>query len=48
MAPYDENDVLLEDDCMAYLKGLNGESESYYNDRINQADSNGEIPNWCD
>jgi len=48
MAPYDENDVLLEDDCVAYLKGLNGESESYYNDRINQADSNGEIPNWCD
>ena len=47
MAPYDENDVLLEDDCVAYLKGLTGESESYYNDRINQADANGDIPNWC-
>ena len=47
MAPYDENNILLEDDCVAYLKGLTGQSESYYNDRINQADSNGEIPNWC-
>ena len=46
MAPYDD-DVLLEDDCVAYLKGLTGESESYYNDRINQADANGDIPNWC-
>ena len=41
------DDVLLEDDCVAYLKGLTGESESYYNDRINQADANGDIPNWC-
>ena len=46
MAPYDD-DVLLEDDCVASLKGLTGESESYYNDRINQADANGDIPNWC-
>ena len=47
MAPYDDDDVLLEDDCVAYLKGLTGKSESYYNDRINQADANGDIPNWC-
>ena len=47
MAPYDANNILLEDECVAYLKGLIGESESYYNDRINQADANGEIPSWC-
>ncbi|MDC3267823.1 DUF805 domain-containing protein [bacterium] len=47
LAPYNEDDVLLEDDCFAYIKGLRGESESYWNERIEQAESNGDIPNWC-
>ena len=47
MAPYNEDDVLIEDDCFAYIEGLRGESESYWNERIEQAESNGEIPNWC-
>ena len=47
LAPYDENSEVIEDDCVVYLQGLNGESQSYYTDRIEQADTNGNIPYWC-
>jgi hypothetical protein len=47
LAPYDEDGELLEEDCIAYLQGLNGESESYFNNEIEKAESNGKIPNWC-
>lgn len=48
LAPYDENNVLIEEECIGYVRGLNGESEPYYNDRINKAESDGIIPTWCD
>ena len=44
---YDEDGELSEEDCIVYLQGLNGESESYYNDRIEQVESDGKFPNWC-
>ena len=47
LAPYDEDGELSEEDCVAYLQGLNGESESYFNDEIEKAESNGDFPNWC-
>jgi uncharacterized membrane protein YhaH (DUF805 family) len=47
LAPYDGDGVLSEEDCTAYLQGSNGESESHFNDRIEQAQSNGKFPNWC-
>lgn len=47
LAPYDEDGSLVEENCIAYLEGLRGESQSYYNDRIEQADSDGDFPSWC-
>lgn len=47
LAPYDEDGELSEEDCIVYLQGLNGESESYFNDEIEKAESNGDFPNWC-
>jgi len=47
LAPYDEDGEVSEDDCVVYLQGLNGESQSYYTDRIEQADTDGNIPYWC-
>ncbi len=49
LVPYDESGdgEIIEEDCIAYLEGNNGESESYFNDRIDQAESNGEFPSWC-
>ena len=45
--PYDEDGDLSEEECIGYLEGNSGESESYFNDRIEQAQSDGKIPNWC-
>jgi len=47
LAPYDEDGELSEGDCIAYLEGLNGESESYFNDKIEQAQADGRFPEWC-
>ena len=47
LAPYDESEQLIEEDCIAYMKGENGNSESIYNERIEKADADGDIPNWC-
>ncbi len=47
LAPLDEGDVLIEEDCIAYLEGSRGESQSFYNNRIEQAESDGDFPNWC-
>jgi len=47
LAPYDEDGILSEEDCIGYLEGTSGESESYFNDRIEQVESNGWFPNWC-
>lgn len=47
LAPYDEDGELVESDCIAYLQGLNGESESYFTDKIENAESNGKFPDWC-
>lgn len=47
LAPYNEDGTLSEEDCFAYLAGTSGESESYFNDRIEQVESDGQFPNWC-
>lgn len=47
LAPYGENGELNEDDCVIYLQGLDGESQSYYTDRIEQAEYDGQVPYWC-
>ena len=47
LAPYDEDDVLLEENCIAYLEGTGGESQSLYSDRMEQVESNGDFPSWC-
>ena len=47
LAPYDEDGELVESDCIAYLQGLNGESESYFSNKIENAESNGKFPSWC-
>ena len=47
LAPYDESEQLMEEDCIAYMKGENGSSESIYNERIEKADADGDIPIWC-
>ena len=47
LAPYGEDGELNEDDCVIYLQGLDGESQSYYTDRIEQAESDGMVPYWC-
>ena len=47
LAPYDEGDVLMEENCIAYLEGTRGESQSFYSDRIEQAESDGDFPSWC-
>jgi len=47
LAPYDASEELLEDDCIAYLKGETGATESIYNDRIEKANTDGLIPSWC-
>jgi len=47
LAPYDEDNILIEENCVAYLEGTSGESESYFNNRIEQAQSNGKFPDWC-
>tara|TARA_B110000495_G_C22888406_1_gene518137 strand:+ start:182 stop:829 length:648 start_codon:yes stop_codon:yes gene_type:complete len=47
LAPYGENGELNEEDCVIYLQGLNGESQSYYTDRIEQAEYDGQVPYWC-
>ena len=47
LAPYDEDGILSEEDCIAYLTGTSGESESYFNDRIEQVESDGKFPSWC-
>jgi len=47
LAPYSEDGKLIEEDCIAYLQGLSGESESYFNNEIENAESNGTFPSWC-
>lgn len=49
LAPYDESNdgELLEEDCRALIKGENGSSESYFNDRIESAEADGDFPSWC-
>lgn len=47
LAPYGADGVLSEEECIAYLEGNSGESESHFNDRLEQAQSDGEYPNWC-
>jgi hypothetical protein len=47
LAPYDEDGALVEENCIAYLEGTRGESQSFYNDRIERADSDGDFPSWC-
>ena len=47
LAPYSEGGDLIEEDCIAYLQGLSGESESYFNNEIENAESNGTFPSWC-
>jgi hypothetical protein len=47
LAPYSEDGDLIEEDCIAYLQGLSGESESYFNNEIENAESNGTFPSWC-
>ena len=47
LAPYDEDGVLSEENCIAYLEGTLGESLSIYNDRIGEVESDGDFPSWC-
>jgi hypothetical protein len=47
LAPYDESEQLLEEDCIAYIKGQSGSTESIYNERIEKADADGDVPLWC-
>lgn len=47
LMPYDENGDLKDDDCIAYLSGTSGSSESVFDERMSTAESNGEIPVWC-
>ena len=47
LAPFDEGDVLIEENCIAYLEGSRSESQSFYNNRIEHAESDGDFPNWC-
>ena len=47
LAPYGDDDVLLEESCIAYLSGESGKNDSTYSDRIESAESNGAFPTWC-
>jgi len=47
LAPYGDDDVLLEENCIAYISADSGYSDSKYSDRIESAESNGAFPSWC-
>ena len=47
LAPIDNDDSVLKEECIAYLKGDAGKTNSAYEDRIEDADSNGDFPSWC-
>lgn len=47
LAPIDNDDGVIKEECIAYLKGDAGKTNSAYNDRIETAESNGDFPSWC-
>ena len=47
LAPIDNDDSVVKEECIAYLKGDAGKTNSAYEDRIEDADSNGDFPSWC-
>ena len=47
LAPIDHDDSVVKEECIAYLKGDTGKTNSAYNDRIEDAESNGDFPSWC-
>ena len=47
LAPIDNDDSVVKEECIAYLKGDTGKTNSAYNDRIEDAESNGDFPSWC-
>ena len=47
LAPIDNDDSVMKEECIAYLKGDAGKTNSAYEDRIEDADSNGDFPSWC-
>ena len=47
LAPIDEDDQLQGDLCIAYLKGETGSDNSTYEERIEAAERQNQIPSWC-
>jgi len=48
IAPIDNDDTVLKEECIAYLKGDDGKTNSLFNDKIQTAESNGDFPSWCE
>ena len=47
IAPFDVDDNLLEEDCIAYVEGTSGAINSVYSDKLEAAEENGKFPKWC-
>lgn len=47
LAPFDVDDKLLEEDCIAYVEGSSGKTNSVYSDKLEAAEQDGKFPNWC-
>jgi len=47
LAPFDADDNLLEEDCVAYIEGSSGKTNSIFSDKIDAAEQSGDFPTWC-